>query len=115
MSDESNMTYARKFIIRCGFAKQFNGLWEVRKLFPHLQNVVAVYRIKFDELNPDDIRNNYKNFGFVTNHHCSTIYSVPGTIGLPDGLNDVSTLTLIEANTMLAITNCQGAKVISSE
>lgn len=58
MRDELNMTYARKAMIRCGFAKQPNGFWKVRNLFPHLQNIVAAYRSNFDGLNPDDVPNN---------------------------------------------------------
>lgn len=43
MRGESNLTYARKAIISCEFAKQTNGLWGVRQL-PRLQNIVSLYR-----------------------------------------------------------------------
>ena len=51
--DDEGLTYARKAMIRCGFAKQANGLWEVRQLFPHLQNIIEKHRECFDGLDPD--------------------------------------------------------------
>lgn len=52
--DENGLTYARKAMIRCGLAKQPNGLWEIKQLFPHLQNIIAKHRVYFDGVNPDD-------------------------------------------------------------
>lgn len=51
--DRAGLTYARKAMIRCGMAKQSNGLWEIQQLFPHLQNIVRTYRANFDGLDPD--------------------------------------------------------------
>lgn len=51
--DENGLTYARKAMIRCGLAKQPNGLWEISQLFPHLQNIIAKHRTCFDGVNPD--------------------------------------------------------------
>ena len=45
-------------MIKCGLAKQTNGLWEVRQLFPHLQNIIANYRSNFDGEDPDSEKNN---------------------------------------------------------
>ena len=44
MKDELNITSARKALIRCGFGEQPNGLWEVKKLVPNLQNIVSKYQ-----------------------------------------------------------------------
>lgn len=53
--DENGWTYARKAMIRCGLAKQPNGLWEISQLFPHLQNIVHKHRNHFDGEDPDDV------------------------------------------------------------
>lgn len=51
--DEDGLTFARKAMIRCGLAKQSNGMWEVRQLFPHLQTIVSKHKVYFDGLDPD--------------------------------------------------------------
>lgn len=53
MRDESNLTHACKAMIRCAFAKQLSGLWEVRSLFLHLENNILLYRENFEGFNPD--------------------------------------------------------------
>jgi len=50
---ENGLSYARKAMIFFGLARNTNGLWEVRQLFPHLQNIIAKYRGNFDGQDPD--------------------------------------------------------------
>lgn len=54
--DSEGMNFARKAMVRCGLAKQANGLWEVRQLFPHLQNIVQKHRENFDGVDPDSVK-----------------------------------------------------------
>ena len=39
--DYDNISYARKAMIWCGLALELNGSWNVRQLFPHLQDIIA--------------------------------------------------------------------------
>lgn len=54
MCDIEGLAEGQKAMIRCGFAKQPNELWEVRQLFPHLQGIVANHRANFDGASPDN-------------------------------------------------------------
>lgn len=46
--DKDGVSFTRKAMIGCGMALNFNGLWEVRQLFPHLQNIVSKYPENFN-------------------------------------------------------------------
>lgn len=46
--DKEGLNYCRKAMIRCGMARNLNGIWEERQLFPHLQEIIKRYRSKFD-------------------------------------------------------------------
>lgn len=46
--DQEEIHYAIKAIIRCGLALNTTRIWEIRQLFPHLQNNIAKYREKFN-------------------------------------------------------------------
>lgn len=35
-------------MIRCGLARNLNGLWEVEQMFPHLQQIVPKYEENFN-------------------------------------------------------------------
>lgn len=54
MRDEDNVSRVRKSMIRCGLGKNLNGVWVVRQLFPHLQELVAKRREHFDGKEPLD-------------------------------------------------------------
>jgi len=49
--DCNNMSYTRKAMIRCGMALGVDGSWNLDQLFPHLQEIVAKYRLYFDGQN----------------------------------------------------------------
>lgn len=51
--DDQGMSYALTSMLRCGFAKKTNSLWEIRHIFPHFQTIISKYRINFDGLGPD--------------------------------------------------------------
>lgn len=46
--DKEGVSLTRKAMIGCGMALNFNGLWEVRQLFPHLQSIVSKYADNFN-------------------------------------------------------------------
>ena len=46
--DDEHHKYARKAMIRCRLAKRSNGLFEIRQLFRHLQNIISKCRENFD-------------------------------------------------------------------
>lgn len=41
-----------KEVVRFGFVKQPNGLWDVRQIFPHFQNIISNHRAYFDGSDP---------------------------------------------------------------
>lgn len=45
--DAGNVSYVRKAMIGSGMALNLNGQWEVRQLFPHLQEIVKKYSENF--------------------------------------------------------------------
>lgn len=46
--DSDGVLYVRKAMIRCGMALNLNGQWEVKQLFPHLQEIVRKYEENFN-------------------------------------------------------------------
>jgi hypothetical protein len=48
--DIDNMSYARRSMIRCGLALGRDGTWNVNKLFPQLQQIVAKHQQYFEGL-----------------------------------------------------------------
>lgn len=46
--DKNGVSFTRKAMIGCGMALNLNGVWEVRQLFPHLQEIVRKYKDNFD-------------------------------------------------------------------
>ena len=48
MKDKNGLTYARKAMVRCGLSKNLNGVWEVKQLFPKLQELVKGHKSYFD-------------------------------------------------------------------
>lgn len=38
------LLYARTAMLTCGLARTWNGVWEEGQLFPHLQEIVEIYR-----------------------------------------------------------------------
>lgn len=46
--DKDNMLYTRKAKIHFGLARNLNGMWEEKQLFPKLQELMKRYREKFD-------------------------------------------------------------------
>ena len=46
--DSDGVLYTRKAMIRCGMALNLNGRWEVKQLFPHLQEIVKKYEENFN-------------------------------------------------------------------
>ena len=48
MRDKNGFPYAQKAMIRCGLSKDWNGLWRVSQLFPHLQNIVKKHQEYFE-------------------------------------------------------------------
>lgn len=46
--DEDGIPYARKAMISCGLAKNLSNTWEIRHLFPKLQEIVTKHKNHFD-------------------------------------------------------------------
>lgn len=46
--DSDGFLFSRKAMIRCGMALNLNGRWEVKQLFPHLQDIVKKYEETFN-------------------------------------------------------------------
>ncbi|KAL3687832.1 hypothetical protein R1sor_014141 [Riccia sorocarpa] len=48
MRDKQGVLYTRKAMIRCGLAKNVNGVWEVGQLSPELQEIIRKHKSQFD-------------------------------------------------------------------
>lgn len=46
--DSDGINFSRKALIKTGMALNTNGRWEIRQLFPKLQNIVSAHREYFD-------------------------------------------------------------------
>lgn len=55
LHDSNGVSYARKSMIRCGLAKNLNGVWELQQLFPHLQDIIKRFPENFEGTNPDEV------------------------------------------------------------
>ncbi|KAF1790076.1 hypothetical protein GQ600_21878 [Phytophthora cactorum] len=45
--DKNNLNYARKAMIRCGCSLDVDGVWRVKQLYPHLQELIKKYPAEF--------------------------------------------------------------------
>ena len=52
--DSVGVFYTRKAMIRCGMALNLNGQWEVKQIFPHLQEIFKKYEENFKGLPVSD-------------------------------------------------------------
>ena len=43
----SNISYARKVMIRCGLTCGIHGTWDVNQLFPNLQEIIHKHEVYF--------------------------------------------------------------------